>query len=124
MQYSQYLLILNQSVIMLPKKDFSDVIYNVLTPSDLHEEIADLIALEKNSDVVITYGQGHLFIGHNKFSNGLSITTDGLGMWEIRSLTTAQDDSYQYSGEMLKTERTETVARAIAALMINWYESE
>jgi hypothetical protein len=109
---------------MLPKKEFSDVIYNVLTPSDLHEKIAELIGLEKNPDVVITYGQGHLFIGHRKFSNGLSISTDGLGMWEIQGLITTQDDSYKYTSEIVKTERTETVARAIAALMINWNESE
>ena len=109
---------------MLPKKEFSDVIYNVLTPSDLHEKIADLIGLEKNPDVVITYGQGHLFIGHKKFSNGLSISTDGFGRWEIQGLTRAGDGSYEYTSEMVKTERTETVARAIAALMINWNESE
>lgn len=108
---------------MLPKKEFSDVIYNVLTPSDLHEKLAELIAREKNSDVVMTYGQGHLFIGHKKFANGLSISTDGLGMWEIRGLATGADDAYQYTSEVVKTERTETVARAIAALMINWNES-
>lgn len=109
---------------MLPKKDFSDVIYNVLTPLDLHEKLAELITPEKNPDVVITYGQGHLFIGHKKFSNGLSVSTDGLGMWEIRGLTTAKDDSYEYTREIVKTERTETVARAIAVLMISWNESE
>jgi len=109
---------------MLPKKEFSDVIYNVLTPLELHEKIAEIIALEKNPDVVITYGQGHLFIGHKKFSNGLSVSTDGLGRWEIRGLATAPDNSYQYTSEILKTERTETVARALAALMISWKESD
>ncbi|MFA6225312.1 MAG: hypothetical protein WC620_03795 [Methanoregula sp.] len=109
---------------MHPKKEFSDVIYNVLTPSDLHEMIADLIALENNPDVVITYAQGHLFIGHKKFINGLSISTDGLGMWEIRGMMVAKDNSYQYTSDVVKTERTETVARAIAALMIDWNESE
>jgi D-mannonate dehydratase len=109
---------------MFPKKEFSDVIYNVLTPSDLYEKMAELIEREKNPSVVITYGQGHLFIGHKKFNNGLSISTDGLGMWEIRGLTTAPDESYQYTSEMVKTERTETVARAVAVLMIDWNESE
>ena len=108
---------------MLPKKEFSDVIYNVLTPFDLHGKVAEIIAREKNPDVVITYGQGHLFIGHKKFSNGLSVSTDGLGRWEIRGLTTAPDNSYQYTSEIVKTERTETVARAIASLMISWSES-
>ena len=32
---------------MLPKKEFFDVIYNVLKPSELPEKIAELIALEK-----------------------------------------------------------------------------
>ena len=109
---------------MHPKKEFSDVIYNVLTPYDLHEKIADLIALENNPDVVITYGKGHLFIGHKKFSNGLSISTDGLGVWEIRGLMATQDASYEYTSDRIKTERTETVARAIAAMMIDWNEGE
>jgi len=109
---------------MLPKKEFSDVIYNVLTPYDLHAKVAELIARAKNPDVVITYGKGHLFIAHKKFSNGLSVSTDGLGMWEIRGLMATKDESYQYTSEMVKTEKTETVARAIAALMINWKESE
>jgi len=109
---------------MLPKKEFSDVIYNVLTPLDLYEKIVDLIALDKTPDLIITYKLGHLFIGNKKFSNGLSISTDGLGWWEIQGLTTAEDNSYQYTHELVKTERTETVARAIAALMINWKESD
>ena len=44
-------------------------------------------------------------------------------MWEIRGLATGPDDAYQYTSEILKTERTETVARAIAAPMINWNKS-
>ena len=44
-------------------------------------------------------------------------------MWEIRGLATGPDDAYQYTSEILKTERTETVALAIAAPMINWNKS-
>jgi hypothetical protein len=109
---------------MLPKKEFADVIYNVLTPYDLHEKVAEMIERGKNYDVVITYGQGHFFIAHKKFSNGLSISTDGFGMWEIRGLMATKDESYQYTSHLVTTEKTETVARAIAALMIDWKESE
>jgi hypothetical protein len=109
---------------MLTKKEFADGIYNVLTPFDLYEKMSKLITPEKLPGVFINYGNGHFVIAHEKFSNGLSISTDGLGVWAITALESTPDNSYQYTGQAYRTENTETVSRAIAALLINWTEKE
>jgi hypothetical protein len=110
---------------MLTKKEFADGIYNVLTPFDLYEKMSKLITPEKNPGVVMNYGKGHFIIVHENFSNGLSISTDGLGMWVITAIAaTPPDNSYQYTNRVSRTEKTETVNRAIAALVNDWLESE
>jgi len=108
---------------MLTKKEFADGIYNVLTPFDLYEKMQKIITPEKHPGVFINYGNGHFVIAHEKFNDGLSISTDGLGVWVITVLEAAPDNSYQYSDRVHRTENTETVSRAIAALIINWSES-
>lgn len=108
---------------MLTKKEFADAIYNVLTPSDLYEKLSKVVTPEKLPGVFINYGKGHFVIAHEKFSDGLSISTDGLGVWIITGLESTPDNSYQYTDKVMRTENTETVSRAIAALIINWEES-
>ena len=108
---------------MLTKKEFADGIYNVLTPFDLYEKMSRLITPEKQPGVFINYGNGHFVIAHEKFSNGLSISTDGLGVWVITAIASSPDNSYQYTNHVNRTENTETVSRAIAALLNNWSES-
>ncbi|NMB77889.1 MAG: hypothetical protein GYA23_02200 [Methanomicrobiales archaeon] len=109
---------------MLTKKEFADGIYNVLTPADLYDKMSKVLTQEKCPGVFINYGKGHFVIAHERFSDGLSISTDGLGVWVITGLESTPDGSYQYTDKVLKTENTETVSRAIAALIINWEESE
>jgi hypothetical protein len=109
---------------MLTKKEFADGIYNVLTPFDLYEKMSQIITPEKLPGVFINYGNGNFVLAHEKFSNGLSISTDGLGAWIITALESTPDGSYQYTGKAFSTENTETVSRAIAALINMWTESE
>jgi len=109
---------------MLTKKEFADGIYNVLTPFDLYEKMSKILTPEKHPGVFINYGNGHFVLAHEKFSGGLSISTDGLGVWVITSLESTPEGTYQYSDRVHRTENTETVSRAIAALIITWDESE
>jgi hypothetical protein len=108
---------------MLMKKDFADCIYNVLTPRDLHEKMIPLVTGGKCPGVVINYGNGHFLIGHNQFQDGLSISSDPFGMWQITQLSLAEDGTYQFMEPVIRTENTETVIRAIASLMIRWQEN-
>ena len=108
---------------MLTKKDFADCIYNVLTPLDLHEKMTPLVTGGRCPGVVINYGNGHFLIGHNKFLDGLSVSLDPFGMWQITQLALAEDGSYQFMEPVARTESTETVVRAVASLMIRWEES-
>ena len=108
---------------MLTKKEFADGIYNVLTPSDLYDKMSKIIKPEKHPGVFINYGNGHFVIAHEKFSNGLSISTDGLGVWVITAIASTPDGSYEYTNHVFRTENTETVSRAIAAIINNWTES-
>jgi hypothetical protein len=108
---------------MLTKKDFADCIYNVLTPLDLHEKMIPLVTSGRNPGVVINYGNGHFLIGHNQFQDGLSISSDPFGMWQITQLALAEDGTYQFIEPVIRTEITETVVRAIASLMIRWQEN-
>jgi hypothetical protein len=105
---------------MLTKKAFADCIYNVLTPYDLHERMKDVLTAAKNTSVVINYGNGHFLIGHKKFRDGLAISTDGFGVWEITELTSTETEPYQLTDKVFKTENTETVARALGSLLITW----
>ena len=105
------------------KKDFADCIYNVLTPHDLHEKMIPLATAEKSPGVVINYGNGHFLIGNNQFQDGLSISSDPFGIWQITQLSLAEDGSYQFMEPVIKTENTETVVRAIASLMMRWEEN-
>jgi hypothetical protein len=107
---------------MLTKKEFADCIYNVLTPYDLHEKMKAVLAGAKNPDIIINYGNGHFLIGHKKYRDGLAISTDGFGAWEITELTSTEDKSYEITEKVFKTEKTETVVRALAALLITWEE--
>ena len=113
-----------EGVGMLTKKEFADCIYNVLTPYDLHERMKVVISAAKNPEIIINYGNGHFLIGHKKYRDGLSISTDGFGTWEITGLSTTEDKSYEFTDKVFKTEKTETVVRAIAALLITWEESQ
>ena len=108
---------------MLTKKEFADGIYNVLTPHDLYEKMAKILTPEQYPGVFINYGNGHFVIAHEKFNNGLSISTDGLGVWVITVIESAPDNAYQYTNRVNRTENTETVSRAIAELIIGWTES-
>lgn len=107
---------------MLTKKEFADGIYNVLTPSDLYDKMTKIISPEQHPGVFINYGNGHFVIAHEKFNNGLAVSTDGLGVWIITSIKSAPDNTYQYTNQVHRTENTETVSRAIAALLIAWEE--
>ena len=109
---------------MLTKKEFADCIYNVLTPNDLHEKMKLVLAAARNPDVIINYGNGHFLIGHKRFRDGLAISTDGFGVWEITELRSTEDRSYEFSDKVFKTEETETVVRALASLLITWEESQ
>ena len=109
---------------MLTKKEYADCIYNVLTPFDLHEKMKIVLAAAKNPDIIITYGNGHFLIGHKKFRDGLAISTDGFGVWEITELSSAEDKAYEFTDKVFKTELTETVVRALASLLITWEESQ
>ena len=109
---------------MLTKKEYADCIYNVLTPRDLHEKMKSVIAASKNTDIIINYGNGHFLIGHKKYRDGLAISTDGFGVWEITELSSGEDKSYEFTDKVFKTENTETVVRALAALLITWEESQ
>ena len=108
---------------MLTKKEFADGIYNVLTPFDLYEKMSRLLSPEKHPGIFINYGNGHFVIAHEKFNDGLSISTDGLGVWVITGIESTPDNTYQYTNHVHRTENTETVSRAIAALIIKWTES-
>jgi hypothetical protein len=107
---------------MLTKKEFADCIYNVLTPYDLYEKMKAVLAAAKNPEIIINYGNGHFLIGHKKYRDGLAISTDGFGSWEITELRSTEDRSYEFSDKMVRTENTETVVRAIASLLITWEE--
>ena len=109
---------------MLTKKEFADCIYNVLTPYDLHEKIIPLITPAKSPGVIINYGNGHFLIGHERFPEGMAVSTDGFGVWEMTRLVSTEDASYQFTDNVYKTERTETVVRAIASLIITWQEQK
>lgn len=109
---------------ILTKKEYADCIYNVLTPRDLHEKMEAVIAAAKNPDIITSYGNGHFLIGHKKFRDGLAISTDGFGVWEITELSSTEDKSYELTDKVFKTENTETVVRALAALLIVWEESQ
>ncbi|MDD1680653.1 MAG: hypothetical protein LUQ35_03490 [Methanoregula sp.] len=109
---------------MLIKKEFADCIYNVLTPYDLHEKMKDVLAGGKNPDVIINYGNSHFLIGHKKYRDGLAISTDGFGVWEITELSSTEDKSYEFTDKIFKTEKTETVVRALASLLITWEECQ
>jgi hypothetical protein len=109
---------------MLTKKDFADCIYNVLTPLDLYEKMAPLITPVKSPGVIINYSNGHFLIGHERFQDGLSVSTDCFGVWEMTRLIAMDDGSYQFTDTVLKTERTETVVRALASLIISWQEQK
>ena len=109
---------------MLTKKEFADGIYNVLTPFDLYEKMSKIITPEKHPGVFINYGNGHFVIAHEKFSDGLAVSTDGLGVWVITAIESTPDNAYQYTNRVHHTENTETVSRAIAALIIGWAEGD
>jgi len=109
---------------MLTKKEFADCIYNVLTPYDLHEKMKGVLAAGKNPGIIINYGNGHFLIGHKKYRDGLAISTDGFGVWEITELSSTEDKSYEFTDKIFKTENTETVVRALAALLITWEECQ
>ena len=108
---------------MLTKKEFADGIYNVLTPFDLYEKISKIVTSENSPGVFMNYGSGHFVIAHEKFNNGLSVSTDSLGMWVITAIESTPDNAYQYTNQVLRTENTETVNRAIASLIIGWAEA-
>jgi len=107
---------------MLTKKEFADCIYNVLTPYDLHEKMKTVLTTAKNTDVIVNYGNGHFLIGHKKYRDGLAVSTDGFGLWEITELKSTEDRSYEFTDKTFKTENTETVVRAVASLLITWEE--
>jgi hypothetical protein len=109
---------------MLTKKEFADCIYNVLTPHDLHEKMKAVITAAKNPDLIINYGNGHFLIGHKKYRDGLAISTDGFGVWEITELSSTEDKSYEFTDKVFKTENTETVVRALGSLLITWEECQ
>ena len=108
---------------MLTKKELADCIYNVLTPYDLHEKIKAVLATTANPDIIITYGNGHFLIGHKKYRDGLAISTDRSGVWEITQLSTTEDKSYDFTDKVSRTENTETVVRALASILIAWEEN-
>ena len=109
---------------MLTKKEFADCIYNVLTPHDLHVMMTAVLAAAKNPDIITSYGNGHFLIGHKKFRDGLAISTDGFGVWEITEISSSDDKSYGLTDKVFKTENTETVARALASLLATWEENQ
>jgi len=108
---------------MLTKKEFADGIYNVLTPFDLYEKMSKVITPEKIPGVFINYGNGHFVIAHEKFNDGLAVSTNGLGVWVITAIESTPENVYQYTNRTFRTENTETVSRAIAALLISWTEN-
>ena len=108
---------------MLTKKEFADCIYNVLTPYDMHVRMKAVLAAAKNPDVIINYGNGHFLIGHKLFRDGLAVSTNGFGVWEITQLRSTDDGSYEFTSTIYRTEQTETVVRALASLLILWEES-
>ena len=108
---------------MLTKKDYADCIYNVLTPYDLHEKMKVVLAAAKNPDIIINYGNGHFLIGNKKYGDGLAISTDGFGVWEITKLSSTGDKSYEFTDKVFWTENTESVVRALASLLNTWEES-
>ncbi|HSQ93427.1 MAG TPA: hypothetical protein VLL74_03950 [Methanoregula sp.] len=107
---------------MLTKKEFADCIYNVLTPYDLHEKMQAVLATGKNSEIIINYGNGHFLIGHKKFRDGLAVSTDGFGVWEITGLSSTENTPFEFTDKVFRTENTETVVRALASLLITWEE--
>ena len=109
---------------MLTKKDYADCIYNVLTPYDLHEKMKGVIAAAEDPGIIINYGNGHFLIGHKSYRDGLAISTDGFGVWEITELHSTEDRSYELTEKVFKTENTETVTRALASLLITWKEGQ
>lgn len=109
---------------ILKKKEYADFNSNVLTPRELHEKMGAVIATVKNPDIITSYGNGHFLIGHKKFRDGLAISTDGFGVWEITELGSAEDKSYELTNKVLKTENTDTVIRALATLLIKWEENQ
>jgi hypothetical protein len=108
----------------LTGREFGDHIHSVLTPRDLHEKLAALIAAVKNPDIITIYGNGHLLIGHKKIKDGLAISTDGFGVWEITKLVSTKDRSYELTDNVYRTENSETVIRALAGLLISWEEKQ
>lgn len=103
---------------MLTKSEYTDCINNVLTPFDLHEKMKSVLEKTKDPDMIINYGKGHFLIGHKKFQDGLAISTDGSGVWEITGLK-----SYELTDRVIRTEHTETVVRALACLLNTWEET-
>jgi uncharacterized protein len=109
---------------VLTKKEYADCIYNVLTPHDLHEKMKHVVAISKNPSIIINYGNGHFLIGHKKFRDGLAISTDGFGVWEITQLSSSEQEAFQFTNKVYKTEETETVIRALASMLHTWEENE
>jgi hypothetical protein len=107
---------------MLTKKEYADCIYNVLTPYDLYDKMKAVIAAAKNPGILINYGNGYFLVGHKKFRDGLAVSTDRFGVWEITELISTEEKSYEFTDKVFKTENTETVARAIASLLVTWEE--
>src|SRR5512133_2420463 len=102
---------------MLTKSDYADCITSVLTPLDMYEKMKIVLDRAKDPDIIINYGKGHFLIGHKKFRDGLAISTDGSGVWEITGLK-----SYELTDSVFRTEQTETVVRAVASLLNTWKE--
>ena len=109
---------------MQTKKEYADCIYNVLTPYDLHEKMKAVLAAAEDPGIIINYGNGHFLIGHKNYRDGLAISTDGFGVWEITELHSTEDKSYELTDKVFKTENTETVTRALASLLITWKEGQ
>lgn len=114
----------NRGGTVLTKKEFADCIYNVLTPYDLNVRMSAVLGAAKNPDIIINYGNGHFLIGHKKYRDGLAISTDGFGVWEITELSSSEDKSYEFTDKVFRTENTETVVRALASLLITWEECQ
>jgi hypothetical protein len=103
---------------MLSRKDFADCIDNVLTPFDLFEKMKVIIDAAKDTGIILNYGKGHFLIGHKKYRDGLAVSTDGFGVWEITELK-----SYELTDRKFLTEQTQTVVRAVASLLNTWEET-
>jgi len=97
----------------------------ILTTYDLAAYVRNVLEKKKlNPALKVDYESGELFISYREFGYGLSVTIDVFGVWIINELISKENDGvFTQSGNLHKTESTQTVLRAISSWLRDVEES-